>query len=868
IRYNAALAARQRALKELLVWQKALAGKLGLLQKLNQKKTSTFGAKRSDLELEGADEQLAQGVIDKIARARLLVNLANNTVERVENLANRTFPGFSTKPYEDALLILERELEFDPDENAEAALTGNKTEDEEYLWAPISSFKPFQTSFNALVDTFNKITKEASESIDEFKQARTEVIRRLGETKTNLSDIQVLVGNVYVFATDEERTTLEAVVTEVCSNLTQELERSVDRATKSPLSSLESIRSLDKRVKEAETCANALVELLENRASRRERTDLLEDAGLELNWLRELAAGAFAALVDTLNSLDSDEPDLSGTAYAEAGKISGTLERVEELSRLLAVERADKERVAFRLKTQREKLSRERGIDAKLLFAESGDDGDHRTPDEALADATSQLKKAHTQLCKGRLEKAAGLIADADASTADAERDIDLWLEVDAGYKDRVLAIEQLANGLKERMSKSRSLFDELTEFDPAVWDFRTGDPSYPHSNGTVEDNLEEVEQALDKRAASLKSASKAYKAGQLLDAGNHLTDAENCNQFISDLNEEIEHKHQSVYQVDQENDAQMSQLLSGLKHQLETPFESSTRQCTIDHLQAAFDELTEAERSQHGELRNPFEIAEVVAHAKAITSSFAIEVQRDQDEYEDAVESAQRAANKLSQLSDLLDRMAGDRDNLPDADAFERADKRYRPLESDLNHCQEALARAHTDWFELDDQIDEIFDEASKLLHALREEKEQGEAALAAISKARTMVRSAKNWSGTYVSSVSGSHGKPALRRADSALEAGDFVKALEEAESAYKSASSAVSSAQSEDDAERRRRQRKREEEERQRRQQLSYSSSYYSSSSSSRSSSSGFGSFSSGGGGGGFGGGFSSGGGGSGW
>ena len=89
----AAIAAHEKAQRKLAVWENALSGKLFLLRELNEKKTKEFGAKRSDLQLEGADLELAHEIIDKIGRSRILINLANNTLSKVKRVVYAHFVG-------------------------------------------------------------------------------------------------------------------------------------------------------------------------------------------------------------------------------------------------------------------------------------------------------------------------------------------------------------------------------------------------------------------------------------------------------------------------------------------------------------------------------------------------------------------------------------------------------------------------------------------------------------------------------------------------------------------------------------------------------------------------------------------------------
>lgn len=867
IKHRNATDAKAKAQRELQVWVTALAGKGVLLRELNQRKTKVFGAKRADLTVEGEDLELANGAIEKIGRARLLLNLATNTVARVQGLLNRSFAGFSTAPYEEAMRILERPLEFDPEENVEAALTGNQIEEAEYLWAPISSFRPFKTSFQVMIDTFNKITKEASEALDTFNNNRSEVVQNLGAVNTRLAAFDTRIGEIESLMGADELAALAIVRKEVIPGLTNEAKQVSGRALKSPTTHLHHVRGLTGRIEEAESCAAALLTLLRNRPAMQERIAALEAQGdLKVDWLRSHGANCVGALIDVIDSLDSDKPDLSGNARTAAEAFPGIISRVETLNKRRTLEVAEHERLKLRLQTLRGQLSAELGIAAERLFTESGDDdSDHRAPDEALADAGKQLKAARALLCQGRLEEAEQQINLADAGDLDAESDISMWLSVKETYAQRRLAIGSRAAELEGDIGAARRLLEELGEFDQAALQFRAGDPTNPRSNGTVADNIQEIEHALTERASSLANAATAFEGGTLLAAGDWLTHAENWNQFIANRVAEIRHKHGTVMGVDRSNAEKLPLLLKGLKHQVDTPYDHHVRQATIDSLAQAHGELAEANRRHGGESRNPFEIAEVIARASGVASRFAQSVQRDLALFEEAQASAGKAQTQLTELDQLLASMSDDEDDLPDADAFDRAESEIDSLQSQLRRCQAELRTPHTDWAALDGRIDQIYNRTTTLLLALRREKEDGEAALTAISQARTKVREAGSWSGTYVSSISGSSGKAALERADDAFEQGDFTTARQEAASALSQAANAISAAEDADQKERRRVKQQQQAAARRREeaQRASYSSSY----SRSRSSPSSF-SFSSGGGGGGFRGGFSSGGGGKGW
>ena len=114
-----------------------------------------------------------------------------------------------------------------------------------------------------------------------------------------------------------------------------------------------------------------------------------------------------------------------------------------------------------------------------------------------------------------------------------------------------------------------------------------------------------------------------------------------------------------------------------------------------------------------------------------------------------------------------------------------------------------------------MDRAADAVTAAAGQAAATLRGEIEAAERAVSSISSAGSKVREATNWSGSHGVYISGSPGSGELDAARSALSRGDYDGAQRHAESAYRSAASAISEAEAEESR------RRRAEEERQRRE-----------------------------------------------
>lgn len=865
--HSRARAARTIASKELDQWIGALSGKTELLARLNQRKGAVLGKTRSEVRLTGESQKLANEAIDKIARARLLIRLATSTVEQARRMIRDGQPaGFRTRPYQQALQILQGSLEFDPGSGIRAAVTGEELKDEEYLWAPLSSFQPFRTSFDELIATFNRITREASQALDSFHSIRSQVVQRAGAAATRLDELDALLQALAGGMNADEQRLLAVITSETVPNLKKEISQLGPRALADPIGRKEEFDSFSERIEEAALCAQTLQELLSAGEDFRSRCGRLEESGLKPAWLGELYSAATGGLIAVIDSMDSSRTDLSGNLRDDAAALSTVLSRAEALNTSRLDLEGECNRLLQLLAENRSRLAAQLRIAPERILAESDEeDQDQRVPDQALADARRELAQARQHLNSARLDDAAGLLRLAELSCKDAADDIQLALSAFAGHEPRMAAIKGMSSELASEIERHRVLLEELSGFDPQVLLFRSGDPSHPRSDASAANNIEEVTQATQARERSLADAAGAFSDGRLLAASDHLTDAENWNMFIKHRLKEISQKHSAVMTANLHNGPALETTLAGFKSATEAPFETWVRRATIDGLITAYNSLAEASRLHSGPRANPFQIAEILDSARSVLEAFTAASERDHVEHNEAAASIERAGRKLEELNETLQQMRGEKDSLPDAQAFKVAAERLAPLQNAHSLLLSALQTPHSDWFELDDQADDLVARTSELLLHLRQEGQEGAQALSEIQAAAASVRRARDWSGSYGISISGSPGQQELNLARQLFNRGSFEQAGLTAQSAANLAAEAISAAEALV-RKRRRAQQEREEQERlerKERERQSYNTTY-----SRRSSSSGGSIFGSGGGGGGFGGGFRSGGGGGGF
>jgi len=379
--------------ERLSAWQTALAGKSQLLEELNKRKIKIFGKTREDLTLTGFDRNQAELAIDQIARARLLMQVALKTVQRVESNVAGVRSVFSTSPYDDAIAILDQPLRFNPRDKVEEALSGEATSERDYLWAPLESFQPFETSFEDLISTFNTLTKYASEKVDRLEAARSEAINALSEVNTTVEALRVAED---LDPKDPVVQQLTLAIDDARADLSVEARDANTRVLNAPLEQRALARALAARAKQIRLAVDCVQHVVRSRDQREALYTELEKRGVSLAWAQTRSEEVVNELLRVVNAVADSEAgclDRSESAIAKARELLAIGEKVTSLLDIHA-------QVISLLDSATERLNN--------LFAELRSGDDSAGSDDDFFEGESE----HSGIPRTQLTVAKGLLPD------------------------------------------------------------------------------------------------------------------------------------------------------------------------------------------------------------------------------------------------------------------------------------------------------------------------------------------------------------------------------------------------------------------------------------------------------------------------
>ncbi|MEY4700763.1 MAG: hypothetical protein RL326_950, partial [Pseudomonadota bacterium] len=465
-RRDAVKRAERRVRERLSDWQTALAGKSQLLEELNKRKMKIIGKTREELTLTGHDRKLAELAIDKIARARLLMQVALKTVQRVESNVAGVRSVFSTSPYDDAIAILDRPLRFDPRDKVEEALSGEAASEQEYLWAPLESFQPFETSFEKLIRTFNEITREASDNIDRLEAARSEAINALSEVKTAVEALRV--------AEDLDREDpvvqrLTLAIDDARADLSVEARDANTRVLNAPLEQRELARALVQRAQQAQAVVDCVQQVVRSRDEREAQYAELEKRGVSLTWARTRSDEVVNELLVVVNAVADSEAgwlERSQSAIAKARELLAVGEKVTSLL-------DDHARLRSRLDSATERLNK---LVAELRSGDDSDGSDNDffdgepeqsgIPRTQLQLAEGILPEVLSDIGKGSLDESLRTLEFIGYQIEAASQSMDAWNEANQRYESTLESLLSQSDEIDGEVRDALGAIDELAVFD------------------------------------------------------------------------------------------------------------------------------------------------------------------------------------------------------------------------------------------------------------------------------------------------------------------------------------------------------------------------------------------------------------------
>lgn len=748
-------------------------------------------------------------------------------------------------------------IEFKPGDPV--ALVAGKTQSwQTELYGDVKSYEAFSLSFDELIAMFNARAQEAATSIEKLEKA----VDESGKDFTALDEkIAAAAKAQDSLAAADGLFAVPAVFTEALPAATKLVADARVTSQTDPIKAVDGGGAEAARiVAESTALVAALVKArAETLASADASAKSLVADEVDADWIaqdkKKLSTRA-AKIAD-----DIAEKSVAERVENLVADIAAMAAKAEDLARgakALAALRATMTGAEAAVAAARAKIGAALGLAADQMLTEKGSD-----PTDFIAKGRELAEKTDQLLGQGDLAKAKEVFAKAETASRGAAE------IVAAGLKslETHAAVEQQRRAETERLEAlmpgaKKTLASIEKDFAASTLALNAGDASHPNANGTVKDNVDEAEAAIEAAATKREKALRAFTEGKVLLAADLLSQVAAhqsvAQHRVSEIDEKRARLDAAVAANKTARDAQQKRVREFTKT---VEGDRRTMKATLTALTKAKAELDAAVEQIEAAKGDPFKAAAALAAATALLDQVWVSARNDFDAYAEVERSLQAAYKQLGTAGNLSQQTAND--GIADSDAIDRAKRDLKKLEGAYSTAVDAAKAAHGDWNALDREADRITSAASAVAADLKGELSAAASASSAISSAASKVREATNWSGSYGVYISGSPGSSQLDGARSALSRGDYAAASRGAESAARAAANAIANAEAEverhREEERRKRaaeeaaRRRREEEEEDRRRASSSSSSgsssNWGSSSSSDNSGSSWGSSSSG-------------------
>lgn len=820
--------ARRKAEAELTKWDGILETKLDAIIDELDKRMDVYVGPISGEKSRGWEEETAAAaaqVRKDAGRAKLYLAMARNIHDRATALVrpkamswgwivNQLWPSRFVKA--EAMLATEP-LTFKPEDGFDALF--EKTSDwRGDLYGEAKDYAPVSENFESVMAKFNATSKSAVAALDEIEKASTGYGAAFDATAAAISAAEKKAAE----AAAGEFFKLTALGSDILPKAKETLAAARGKAAKNPVGAMKGQGALAERMaKDARSLSELALSMRKDEAA---VTDpivaALAAASVGTQWI----AGNLSALDKQASDLASSlfkNDGTSGLAALKAAYEARTTNLAKAKNGLgrIAASRAEAVKSAAAVEAARSQVAARLGLEAGDMLREAKND-----PTERLTAASVALDEASAKLGDGKLAEAeasqklgADLIAQANAIVAGSLQSLK---DQDNDVAGRIAEADRLTALLQERAEILKSI---KRDFAASTLGLAAGDVSHPNSNGTIDDNVDEAQVAIDAAKAKREKAVRSFREAKVLEAAGLLDQAMAHESIAQSRLDEISEKRARLDKAVVDNNAFLETLEAKVRAwKTEIPDDKRTMRDTIKSYETSVKELSSARAASDMKKGDPFKAAASIAAVSAGLDSLWVKLNNDRDAYAEVVRSLKAAETQLDSAKRLAQEAQGD--GVADSPAITSAFRELADLRSAYGSAVSASQAAHGEWPTIDREADRITSEAAHVAASLKGELAAAARATDAISNSAAKVREATNWTGSYGVSVPGSPGSGSLNSAKAALNNGDYEGAIRYAEAARSAAISAIQTAEAE--VSRRRREeeeeRRREEEARRRRQQ----------------------------------------------
>lgn len=812
--------AGRKAEAELAKWDGILEKKLDTVIDELDSRMDVYVGPISGEKSRGWEEETAKAaatVRHDAGRAKLYLAMARNIHDRATALVrpkamslgwlvNQFWPSRFAEA--EAMLATEP-LTFKPQDGFDA-LFEKASDWRGDLYGEAKDYAPVSENFESVMAKFNATSKSAVEALDEIEKASTGYGAAFDTTEAAIAAAEKNAAE----AASGTFFKLEALGSKILPQARETLTAARGKAAKNPVGAMKGQGALAERMA---ADSKSLAELaLSMRKAELGTTDpivaAMTAASVGTKWIADSRAALdeqAAKLAASLYKTDGAK----GLAALQSAYAAHTLNLSKAKNGLAAINASltDAVKSAAAVTAARSEVASVLHLDAENMLREAQND-----PSRRLSSATEALNAAHTSLGAGQLAEAeasqkqgADIINQANAIVAASLQSLK---EQDADVAGRISEAQRLDALLPERAEVLKTI---KRDFAASTLGLAAGDISHPSSNGTVEDNVDEAQVAIDAAKTKREKAVRSFREAKILEAASLLDQAKAHEEIAQGRLDEISEKRARLDKAVVDNNATLEKLEAKVRSwKTEIPDDKRTMRPTMKAYDASVKELTEARAAADMKKGDPFKAAAAITAVSAGLDQLWVKLNNDRDAYAEVVRSLQAANTQL----DTAARLAKDSqsDGIADSPAITSALRELANLKSAYTSAVASSQAEHGEWPTIDREADRITGEAAHVAALLKGELAAAARATDVISNSAAKVREATNWTGSYGVSVPGSPGSGSLNSAKSALNSGDYDGAIRYAEAARSAAISAIQTAEAEVSR------RRREEEEEQRRQE----------------------------------------------
>lgn len=711
-------------------------------------------------------------------------------------------------------LLSDEPVEFKPGDPLIDA-SGKKSDWREDLYGEASSYEAFKLTFEQVMTRFNASAKAAVDAVTRLEHAVTQSGALFDAVDASVAKAAKTQGSL---AAADGLFAAAALYEKALPAATEQVKGARVTAQKDPISGVEGGGAEAARiVRDAEALAAAL-------KAARAGSLAAADAAAAVIAVNEVDNAWISAEKKALSkeadgiAKDAASKDVSARVSGLSAKLDDLKARAEDIAagtKALAELRKAMNATETATAAARETIAAALSLKAAGILVEKGSN-----PTEFIAKGRELAEKTDALLGQGKLAEAKTVFADAERSARAAAE------VVAAGLKSLEThgQVEQARRAETERLEglvpqRQRVLASIEADFAATVLALSSGDASHPNSNGTVKDNVDEANVAIEAASNKREQALRAFRDGKVILAADLLAQVA-AHQLIAEhrLNE-ITEKRARLDAAVAANGAQRAALEGTAKEYARTVAgDRRAMKPTLQAFKAAQKTLAAAAELVDQAKGDPFQAAAALASAAAALEQVWVGARNDFDQHAELERSLQAAYRQLGAAGQLAQKASND--GTADSPAITAAFRELEQLEGAYKAAIEAEKVSHGDWRALDAEADRITNAASHVAATLTHELAAAASATSAVSSASSKVREASNWSGSHGVYIPGSPGSGSLESARAALSRGDYQGAVSHAESARRAAASAISQAEAEVAAAIAAERRRREEEERQRR------------------------------------------------